>query len=78
MEILPGTRLEVDASHLRAQARQFVNQLRSQMNVGQQELEHQVMNNLQAAYIGMTRKRERYQSYPLSLGGGSGVYQPQV
>ena len=77
MQFLNYANIEKESSQLRAQARRFVNQVKSRMEIGSEALESQVMTNLEAAYIGR-KLGEQYQSYPLSLGGGMNNYVPSI
>jgi len=75
MELLTQQSIETESSQLRAQARRFMNEMRSQFELGQVDMEHQIQNNLEAAFIGRGNQTGRYQSYPLSIEStfGAGV-----
>jgi hypothetical protein len=75
MKLLTQQRIEMESSRLRVDARRQIQEARSRFQLGQVGMEHQIQNNLEAAFIGRSNQLGRYQSYPLRLDFtmGSGV-----
>lgn len=78
MPFLNYSKIERESSQLRAQARRFLHEAKSRVDIGAEALESQVMTNLEAAYIGRKLDKAQYQSYPLSLGGGMNDFVPGI